>query len=61
MFEQHSLEWERRLRFRDRLLVSALLAAQYAELKLVLVGEAPAERDRYQRLKGSFIDRVLCP
>jgi len=55
VFEQRGPEWERHLRFRDRLLASPATAAQYSELKRTLAAESPESRDRYQSLKSSFI------
>ncbi len=61
MLEQHSTEWERHIRFRDRLLESPAMAAQYSELKLASVSTSSGSRDRYQALKSSFIAEVQNP
>ncbi len=52
-------EWERHLRFRDRLRASASLAAKYAELKLALARRHAGDRDAYTEAKARFVERVL--
>jgi GrpB-like predicted nucleotidyltransferase (UPF0157 family) len=61
MLEQHSADWERHIRFRDRLLRSPAIAAQYSELKLASVSESSGNRDLYQSLKLSFIAKIHGP
>lgn len=53
--EQDSPQWERHLRFRDRLLASPALAAQYSDLKLALASTCDGDRKQYQNLKSAFI------
>lgn len=61
MLEQHGTEWERHIRFRDRLLGSPTIAAQYSEVKLACVSRSSGSRDLYQTLKSSFIAETRGP
>jgi len=54
VFDQGSLDWQRHLRFRDRLLASPELAARYSQVKLDAVRESGGNRGRYQDLKASW-------
>ena len=56
VFDRESLDWHRHLRFRDRLLASPELAARYSQVKLAAAKESGGDRERYQRLKASFIE-----
>ena len=58
VFVQGSLDWQRHLRFRDRLLASPELAARYSQVKLAAARESDGNRGRYQDLKASFIEEV---
>jgi GrpB-like predicted nucleotidyltransferase (UPF0157 family) len=58
VFDQGSLDWQRHLRFRDRLLASPELAARYSQVKLAAARESGGRRARYQDLKASFIEEV---
>jgi GrpB-like predicted nucleotidyltransferase (UPF0157 family) len=58
VFEQESLDWQRHLRFRDRLLASSELASRYSQVKLAAARESGGRRERYQDLKASFIEEV---
>jgi GrpB-like predicted nucleotidyltransferase (UPF0157 family) len=51
--------WHQRLIFRDALRQSALLAAEYAELKLRLAAKFRLDREAYTEAKASFVGRVL--
>jgi GrpB-like predicted nucleotidyltransferase (UPF0157 family) len=51
--------WAQRLRFRDALRSDAVLAAEYAELKLQLTQRFPMDREAYTDGKTAFIRRVL--
>ena len=57
MLEQHGIDWQRHIRFRDQLLRSPAMAAQYSALKLANLSESSGSRDLYQSLKSSFIAR----
>jgi GrpB-like predicted nucleotidyltransferase (UPF0157 family) len=59
MLEHHSADWERHIRFRDRLLASPALAATYSQVKLSCASRAFGNRDRYQSLKSCFIAQIL--
>jgi GrpB-like predicted nucleotidyltransferase (UPF0157 family) len=61
LFEHKSLDWQRHLRFRDRLLASPELAARYSRLKLDSAWAANGNRDHYQDLKSSFIEEIQRP
>ena len=61
ILEHHSADWHRHILFRDRLLGSPAMAAQYSELKLASVSESSGNRDLYQSLKSSFIARTHDP
>lgn len=61
MLEQHGTEWERHIRFRDRLLGSPTIAAQYSNVKLACVSKSSGSRDLYQTLKSSFIAEARGP
>jgi GrpB-like predicted nucleotidyltransferase (UPF0157 family) len=54
--ERDGSDWQRHLRFRDRLLASPASAARYSQLKLAAARQAEGDRDRYQNLKSSFIE-----
>ena len=54
-----SLLWRQRLAFRDALRANAVLAAEYAELKLRLAAEFPRDREAYTDAKEPFVRRVL--
>lgn len=58
IFDQGSLDWQRHLRFRDRLLASPELAARYSQVKLAAARESDGRRERYQDLKALFIEEV---
>jgi len=58
LFRRDSWEWERHLRFRDRLLVSPELAAHYSQLKLEAAKQSGGNRDRYQSMKSTFIEEI---
>jgi GrpB-like predicted nucleotidyltransferase (UPF0157 family) len=58
MFEQGSSDWQRHLRFRDRLLTSAECATRYSLLKQSAAGQANGNREYYQKLKSSFIEEA---
>lgn len=58
VFEHGSLDWQRHLHFRDRLLASSELAARYSQVKLAAAKESGGRRERYQDLKASFIEDV---
>jgi GrpB-like predicted nucleotidyltransferase (UPF0157 family) len=58
VFVQGSLDWQRHLRFRDRLLASSELATRYSQVKLAAARESGGRRERYQDLKASFIAEV---
>ena len=58
VFEQESLDWQRHLRFRDRLLASPELVARYSQIKLAAAKESGGCRERYQDLKASFIEEI---
>lgn len=61
LFKSGSWEWDRHLRFRDRLLASPELAAHYSKLKLDVAKQSDGNRDRYQNLKSSFIEEFQNP
>jgi len=61
VFDDGSLDWQRHLRFRDRLLASPELAARYSQVKLAAARESGGRRERYQNLKTSFIEEVQNP
>jgi GrpB-like predicted nucleotidyltransferase (UPF0157 family) len=58
VFEQEGFDWQRHLRFRDRLLSSPELAARYSQVKLDAARESGGLRERYQELKASFVEEV---
>jgi GrpB-like predicted nucleotidyltransferase (UPF0157 family) len=58
IFEEGSLDWQRHLRFRNRLLASPELAARYSQVKLAAARDSDGRRERYQDLKASFIEEV---
>lgn len=55
LLEQHGAQWARHIRFRDRLLGSPAMAAQYCEIKRACISESAGNRRAYQALKSSFI------
>jgi GrpB-like predicted nucleotidyltransferase (UPF0157 family) len=55
VLEQQGEDWERHLRFRDRLLASPGLAARYSAIKLEGISRAAGDRGVYQSFKSSFI------
>jgi GrpB-like predicted nucleotidyltransferase (UPF0157 family) len=57
-FVRWSFDWRRHLCFRDRLFASPELAARYSQVKLAAAREAGGDRERYQELKGPFIEEV---
>lgn len=61
MLEQHGTEWVRHIRFRDQLLGSPTIAAQYSDVKLACASESFGNRDLYQVLKSSFIAEARGP
>jgi GrpB-like predicted nucleotidyltransferase (UPF0157 family) len=54
-----SAHWLQRLAFRDALLASAKLAAEYLDLKRLLAEKFHDDREAYTQAKGPFIQRVL--
>jgi GrpB-like predicted nucleotidyltransferase (UPF0157 family) len=56
LFENESSDWQRHLRFRDRLIASPELTARYSQLKLTAAEQAKGDREFYQALKSSFIE-----
>jgi GrpB-like predicted nucleotidyltransferase (UPF0157 family) len=58
VFDQGSLDWQRHLCFRDRLLASPELVMRYSQVKLAAARESSGRRERYQHLKASFIEEV---
>jgi GrpB-like predicted nucleotidyltransferase (UPF0157 family) len=54
-----SVEWDRMLRFRDRLREDAILAAEYADLKRALAVRYTDDRSTYTDGKSEFVTRVL--
>lgn len=58
LFEAGSWDWQRHLRFRDRLRADDKLAKEYAELKMRLCAEHAENREAYQKAKVPFIERV---
>lgn len=58
VLEHGSAHWAAHLRFRDRLVQSPELAAQYSDLKLAAANECRGDRNLYQRLKSSSIDEI---
>ncbi len=56
VFEQSSCDWQRHLRFRDRLLASPELATRYSELtsKLATARQASGDRERYPRIEDGI-------
>ena len=61
MLEHNSEDWKRHIDFRDRLLASAELVAEYSSLKLDNVSAAYGDRNLYQLLKKHFIAQTLAP
>ena len=65
-FEHGSLQWERHLSFRDRLLASPELAARYSQIKLAAAEQADVDRNAlpiieivfHQGISGS-VERLL--
>lgn len=51
--------WHERLRFRDRLRSDAVVAAEYAALKLALAARYEFDREAYTDAKEPFVRRVL--
>ena len=58
VFDLGGMDWQRHLRFRDRLLASPELAARYSQVKLAAARDSGGDRERYQELKASFIEAV---
>jgi GrpB-like predicted nucleotidyltransferase (UPF0157 family) len=58
MLERGGVEWNRHVRFRDRLLQSSELAGLYSELKRESLLKASGSRDMYQSLKRTFIANI---
>ena len=56
LFENESSDWQRHLRFRDRLVSSPELTARYSQIKLTAAEQANGNREFYQTLKSSFIE-----
>ena len=54
-----SPHWQQRLGFRDALLRSQQLAAEYAELKSLLAARYRFDREAYTQAKTPFVERVL--
>jgi len=52
-------EWTERLRFRDALRASPVLAARYAELKAGLVLQHANDREAYTSAKSAFVRAML--
>lgn len=54
-----SLQWRRRIRFRDALRADPGVAGEYQTLKEHLAEKFRADREAYSTAKDDFIDRVL--
>ena len=59
MNELHSHDWEVTLLFRDYLIQHPEVAQEYANLKLKLAQQFPADREAYLAGKGPFIEQAL--
>jgi GrpB-like predicted nucleotidyltransferase (UPF0157 family) len=57
--EDNDAKWFEYLRFRDALRSDAVLREQYANLKLRLARQYPADREAYTDAKDAFIHKVL--
>lgn len=56
MIEQRSADWERHIRFRDWLLRSPAMAAEYSELKLASISESAGNRDLYVSVRRRHVE-----
>jgi GrpB-like predicted nucleotidyltransferase (UPF0157 family) len=59
VLEHHTSEWRQHICFKEYLLSSPTLAAQYSDIKREIISESFGNRGQYQTLKSCFISQIF--